>query len=377
MGKINLLYIITKLELGGAQTQLLSLVRGLDREKFNIFLFTAQDGLLLQEALVLEGLKIKRSRFLDRAVNPLQDLLALFELYHFIKKNKIQIVHTHSSKAGILGRWAAALAGVKNILHTVHGWSFNDYQNVLTKKFYLLLEKITAEFSDKLIVVSYYDKQKGLNNHIARKDKYEIIRYGIDFGKFRSKDYSIREELGILPDDSVVGMVSCFKPQKSPQDFVLLAYLIKQTLPNTKFILIGDGILRRTIEDLIIKFGLENDLILTGWRRDIPKILSILDVFVLTSLWEGLPISVLEAMASSLPVVVTDTGGISEVISDDETGFLVAPGDVQKNSERVIRLLRDKDLRARIGQKAKESLGLSFRTENMTTNIQEIYKNLN
>ena len=128
MHKTNLLYIITKLELGGAQKQLLSLIKGLDKQVYNIFLFTAKDGLLIKEALALDGLILNRSRFLERKINPLKDLLALIEIYGFIKKNRIQIVHTHSSKAGILGRLAAGLAKTKIIIHTVHGWSFHDYQ---------------------------------------------------------------------------------------------------------------------------------------------------------------------------------------------------------------------------------------------------------
>ncbi len=127
MPKINILYVITKLELGGAQKQLLSLINGLNKEKYNIFLFTARDGLLLNEAQILAKVTLKKSRFLERPINPLKDVLALIELYNFIKINKIQIVHTHSSKAGILGRIAAKFAKIKVIIHTVHGWSFHDF----------------------------------------------------------------------------------------------------------------------------------------------------------------------------------------------------------------------------------------------------------
>jgi len=376
MNKINLLYVITKLELGGAQKHLLSLIAGLNKERFNVFLFTAQDGLLLQEAFLMENLKIQKSRFLERSINPLKDLLALFELCLFIRNNGIDIVHTHSSKAGILGRWAANLAGVKHILHTVHGWSFNDFQTALVRSLYIFLERITAVFTDKLIVVSYYDKQKGLNNRIAREDKYEVIRYGIAHESFGLKDFSVREELGIKPGDFTVGMVSCFKPQKSPQDFVRMAALIKQALPNTKFILVGEGELRRPVEDLISKSGLKQDLILTGWRKDIPRLLSAMDVFVLTSLWEGLPISVLEAMAASLPIVATDTGGISEVVLGEKTGFLVPPGDVEKIARKVILLLNDEALRKQTGRNAQQFLVSGFAEGQMIEKTRCLYEYL-
>lgn len=376
MRKINLLYVITKLELGGAQKQLLSLIRHLNKERFSPFLFTARDGLLLAEALSIDGLKVKQSRFLERPISPLKDFLALIEIYWFIKRNNIEIVHTHSSKTGILGRFAAKLAKVKIILHTVHGWSYNDYQLGLIRRFFIWLERLTAQFTDKLIAVSQYDKQKGLDNHIGNENKYILIRYGIEYTEFGRKDRNIKEELGINTTDLVVGMVSCFKPQKSPQDFIKLANLVNQILPDVKFILVGDGILRKRIEKLINQFNLQQQVILTGWRRDISWILSAIDVFALTSLWEGLPICVLEAMASYKPVVITNTGGVAEVIVESETGFLVSPRDMKNMSKIVIILLKDENLRRQIGQNAKDSLGFEFSLKNSVRNSQDLYENL-
>ena len=375
-GKINLLYVITKLELGGAQKQLLNSISLLYKEIFTPFLFTCQTGLLYQEASSINGLYIKKSKFLERSINPLKDLLALIEIYFFIKKNNIDIVHTHSSKAGILGRWAARLAKVKVIIHTVHGWSFNDYQPRLTKMFFIWLERITAGITSKLIVVSNYDKEKGLHNGIGDNNKYTLIRYGIDYAAFQARREDIRQALGINADDLVVGMISCLKPQKCPQDFIRLASLVNKVLPKVRFILVGDGILHNHVEELINTFNLRSQLILTGWRKDIPPILQALDVFALTSLWEGLPISVLEAMAASKPVVATNTGGIAEVLVENKTGFLVAPGDIKTMSENLINLLRNKNLRDKIGQNAKNSLGSAFSLSNMVKHTHVLYLDL-
>jgi len=376
MQRINLLYVITKLELGGAQKQLLSLIRHLDKNRFRLFLFTAKEGLLFPEALSINGLTIKKSIYLERSMNPLKDLLALIEIYRFIKKNNIEIVHTHSSKAGVLGRLAARIAKVKVIFHTVHGWSFNDYQPNMARLFFIWLERLIARLTDKLIVVSDYDKQKGLYNHIGKENKYTLIHYGIDYAEFGIKEQDIRKELGISTNNSVVCMVSCFKPQKSPQDFIRLAFLVKKVSPETRFILVGDGVLRKKIKRLIRSFNLEREVILTGWRSDIPRILSVADVFVLTSLWEGLPISALEAMASSKPVVSTHTGGVADVIFEGKTGFLVPPQDVDKMSDRLIVLLKDKNLRAQMGQNARDSLKFNFALMNMIKNTQDLYENL-
>ncbi len=371
--KINLLYVITKLELGGAQKQLLGLMGSLEKEEFNLFLFTAKDGPLLGDACAIGGLSVKRSRFLERPLNLFKDALALFEMCAFIKKNNINIVHTHSSKAGILGRWAARLAGVKVIIHTVHGWPFNDYQPVLLRKFYIFLERLTSRFTDKLVVVSACDKYRGLNNRIGHEGKYCLIRYGIDHGEFTVNGNSIRKEFGVEEGDLVVGTVACLKPQKSPQDFIRLASSIHKALPNVKFILVGDGVMRKRIERLVSGLSLEKQVILTGWRRDIPRILPEFDVFVLTSLWEGLPISVLEAMALSLPVVATHTGGISEVILEGKTGFLVQPRQIDEMAEKLLCLLKDRKLRESIGRNAKESLGGSYRQEDWVRRNRELY----
>lgn len=376
MQKIGFLYIITKLELGGAQKQLLSLIGYLDKKRFRPFLFTAEDGLLLPEAMSINGLTVKKSRWLERLINPLKDLLALIEIYWFIKENNIEIVHTHSSKAGILGRLAAKLAKVKVIIHTVHGWGFNNYQTYLKRLFFIWLERLVAPLTDKLIVVSNYDKQRGLDNHIGNENKYVLIRYGIDYTEFNIKDQNIRKELGIDSRDLVVGMVACFKPQKSPQDFIKLAFLVKRFLPDTKFLLVGDGILRKKIERLISKFNLKTQIILTGWRKDISRILSAIDIFVLTSLWEGLPIAALEAMVFAKPIVATHTGGIAEIVVDGKTGFLVSPQDMIKMSERLVILLKDENLRRVMGQNAKDSLNSIFRIENMVSDTQDLYMNL-
>ena len=390
MPSINLLFVITKLELGGAQKQLLSLVENLDKGKFRLFLFTAKNGPLLEAALSVEGLTVHTSRWLERPIHPFKDVLALIELYRFIKKNNIEIVHTHSSKAGILGRLAAKLAkvipaakkspqggsqfhGVKKIVHTVHGWSFNDYQPILIQRWFVFLERFAGSFTDILIVVSDCDRIKGLNNKIGKFDKYKLIRYGIDFEELRRSHQGLRREFGIGKDALVVGMIACFKPQKAPQDFVETAFRVNKVLPEVFFVLIGDGILRAKIEELIDRYSLRSRVILTGWRQDIPRVLASIDVFVLTSLWEGLPISALEAMASSKPVIATHTGGISEVIEEGKSGFLAAAHDTAAVADKLIMLLKNEKLRDQIGGAAGSALSGAFSLENMAARTQELY----
>lgn len=390
MQKTNLLYVITKLELGGAQKQLISLIDRLDKKRYNISLFTARTGFLLSDVSSRNDISVYTSRFLERPISPLGDLIALCEIYRLVRQQRVDIIHTHSSKAGILGRLAAGLAGVKAIVHTVHGWSFNDYQPQVLRLLYIWLERFTARFTQCIIVLSECDKQKGLSHRIGKNDAYRIIPCAIDYSEFCHTDDTVRQELGIGADESVIGMVSCLKSQKAPQDFIKLARItIDMLKPHTqhkgprngtcrqnslKFILVGDGILRNDIQRLIRMHNVKKHVILTGWRRDIPRLLSCFDVFVLTSLWEGLPVTALEAMASSKPVIVTDTGGIAECIKDGYNGFLVAAGHIEEMAQKLICLLNDDTLRKRMGSAAKASLNEKCSIDHMVAVTEKIYE---
>ncbi|MCX5705892.1 MAG: glycosyltransferase family 4 protein [Candidatus Omnitrophica bacterium] len=376
MAKSNLLFIITKLELGGAQKQLLSLINSLDKSRFNLHLFTAWEGFLVEDALAISDLTFYRSKFLEPPINPINDILALLEIRRFIKINKITIVHTHSSKAGIVGRLAAYFSGVKTIVHTVHGWPFNDYQTPWLRALYIWLERISCGFTSRIIVVSCHDREVGLKNGIGEPAKYRLVRYGIDRFEFSVEAGSIRKEFGFADSDFVIGSIACFKPQKSPEDFVRLASSVAKRVPGTKFLLVGDGQLRSSINRLISEYGLGSRITLAGWRRDIPRVISAMDIFVLTSLWEGLPISVLEAMAAAKPVVATDTGGIREVISNGVNGFLVSRRNISQMSDVVITLLKDNGLKEALGQKAAKSITDDLSVETMSRSTENIYAEL-
>jgi glycosyltransferase involved in cell wall biosynthesis len=368
--KIKLLFVITKLELGGAQRNVLDLAAGLDRTTFAITLFTNREGLLMGEALAIPGISVKRSRFLDRSINPLKDLLAFIEIFLFIRRNNIDIVHTHSSKAGIIGRCAAAFAGTRAICHTVHGWSFNDRQFPALRSLYALFEKCAGAVTRRLIVVSENDMARGLARGIGRRMDYSLIRYGIDRAKFfrrpsRERDHAV----------PVIGTVACLKPQKAPDDFVRCASFVCRDFPDAQFLIAGDGIVRTELTRLIHRLGLGRNVILCGWRRDIPGFLASLDIFCLTSLWEGLPIAVLEAMAASVPIVCTDTGGIKELINHGQNGFIVPRGAMEEMASVITGLLRDKQSREQVAA-AGALLGDEFSTGYMIARTERLYLEL-
>ena len=291
MNKIKVAVIITKLELGGAQKVAISICEKLDKTKFETVLICGCGGILDEETK--NKIRVIFVKDLIREINPIKDLKALFSIYKILKKEKPVIVHTHSSKAGIIGRLAAKLCGIKNIIHTIHGFSFNDTQGFLKKNLFMFLEKVGAKISRYLSPVSTENIIKGLNNHIGKKEQYHYIRLGVDIDNFKKFNGipSLKKELNLNEQDILVTTIGPFKPQKNLPDFIKIAKSISEKDKRFKFVIVGDGTLRPQFENLIEEYNISNNIFLIGWRRDISNILNSSDIFVMTSLWEGLPIS--------------------------------------------------------------------------------------
>ncbi len=355
MRRINVLICITQLELGGAQQGVLYLVKHLDKTKFRVVLVSSP-GELANEAIQIRDAKIMLIDSLRREISPASDLKALRELSRIIREEKIDIIHTNSSKAGILGRWAGWWRKVPVIVHTIHGWPFHDYLSSRKKKVYVWLEKQTARITTRLIAVAHANIDKGLREDIGTRDQYQVIRCGIELKKFQSKSArkKVLKEFSIPEDAKVVGMVACFKPQKSPVDFVKVASRVARENPDAYFILVGDGVLRPEIETWIRKYNLEKKFILTGWRHDVSEIMSAFDILAHTSLWEGLPCVFSQAMAKGIPIVATNVDGASEAIVDSLTGYLVLPREVRRMANKINHLLKDEALMEKLGLNAKK-----------------------
>ena len=372
--KLNVLHIITKLELGGAQQNTLYCLLKHDRSKYNVFLVSGTEGILVKKAQQLKDVKVILLPGLKHELSPWSDLRCLFTLRKLFIKEKIDLVHTHSSKAGILGRLAARLAKVKIIVHTVHGFSFNEFQPVLKKKLYIFLERLAAKYTDKLIAVTGMDIEKGLKAKIGKPEKYTVIYSGFDLNEFTTlqNNAETKKGLGIEDGYKVVGMVACFKPQKNPLDFVSMAGLVKDKYSKTRFLLVGDGELRPEIEKLIAEKNLQKDIIITGWREDVARFIHVLDVFVLTSLWEGLPRVLPQAMCAKKPLVASAVDGSKEAVIDGKNGYLAAPGDYFALAERVVQLLLDEKLCKKMGE-AGFALSKAWDQDEMVKKIEAVY----
>ncbi len=373
--KIPILHIITNLELGGAQKNALAIISGLDDSRYLKHFISAPQGLLQEECLKIPNVNVCFLPRLRREISPLDDILCFFSLLRYMKKNHIALVHTHSSKAGIIGRWAAYFAEAPVIIHTIHGWSFNNYLPALLKYFYIFLEKITGFITTRFIAVCESDIEKGLQNGIGKRQKYTLIHYGISLDEIKQGIFTCysKKELNINTN-FCVGMIACLKPQKNPLDFIYLAAKILKVRNDVSFFLIGGGPQREALSQAIKREKIFEKVFLLGWRKDVYRILPLFDAVILTSLWEGMPITLLEAMACSKPVVAYDVDGISEIVKDAETGFLVPARDVNMLAEKLKNLLDNKVLSSNIGNQARQLVSNpEFSVKGMLENLESVY----
>jgi glycosyltransferase involved in cell wall biosynthesis len=380
---VRVIHIITKLELGGAQQNTLYTVEHLDRTRFSVALWCGPGGILTEEAGTIPTLDLRVIPELGREVQPSQDWRAFRRLTAMLKDevrgSEVPIVvHTHSSKAGILGRLAAWRAGVPAIVHTFHGFGFNDFQRLPVKWTFILAEWITGRVTNEIIAVSRANMERALNLGIARPGRIRVIRSGIKLSDFRRREIDVREKkrsLGLDPDRPLVLMVACLKPQKSPVDFVRVAARVRRSAPEAQFALAGDGELRPVVEATAAEEGLGDSFRLLGWRRDVAELMWCAEVLVLTSLWEGLPRVYPQAMAAGLPIVGTRVDGGPEAVRDGVNGWLLAPRDVDGMAGRVLELVRD-PARGRSMAAAGEELLPEFDIDLMVRKQEELYEEM-
>lgn len=355
--RAKVFHVITKLDLGGAQKVTLMTLERLPRDLYDLTLITHPEGLLAEWANRIPDMKRIWIPSIVRELHPLKDLQAFFALWRLFRRERPDIVHTHTAKVGIIARLAAKLAGVPCIFHTSHGFGFNDFQGGFERRFYIALERLTAKITTRLFMVSYSNAATAEKVGMAKPGEWTLTRDAISVEEFM-KPAPVRQMLhqwGVPEDKVVVGMVACFKTQKAPEDFIEVAARVVRRNRDVHFVMAGDGELRPSVEDRIRKYGVGNNVTLLGWQREseMPELYRNLDVVVLTSLWEGLPCVFSEAMACELPIVATNVDGAREAIVNTENGFLHEPHDVDGMAESVLKLVEDKDLRHKMGQCGK------------------------
>jgi glycosyltransferase involved in cell wall biosynthesis len=371
----KVVHLITRLDLGGAQQNTLHTVRHLDPSKFEAVLVCGPGGMLDEET---KDLRVVMIDSLVRDISPFRDLLALLELTKVLLAERPEILHTHSSKAGILGRFAAALAGVPRVVHTYHGFGFHDRQPAFVKSLYVFLERVCARFTDVLVFVSRSNIEYAASHGIVDQKDAVLIRSGVDLSGLPAPvdAAKLKMSAGVGMHKLLVVSVGNLKPQKNAGDFVSAAAAVVAELPEARFVFVGDGPERRSLEARAFAKGLEGKVMFLGWRRDAAQWLAAADVFVMTSLWEGLPRALVEAMKSGTPPVCYATDGVTDLIQDGVNGFLVEPGDHAALAARVSALLKDEPRREALGAAAAAAIGPEFDIGGMVRSQEALYEGL-
>ena len=364
----KILQIITGIDVSGAENHLLSLVRGLDKSRYDI------------AVAYLKGNGELKGEFEKIGISPIYigmrfnyDITALWKLYSLIRKNRYDIVHTHLFHADIYGVLAAFLAKTPVIVSSEH-----NEGRFLKKKLYSFLHRWTSLRCHKLIAISEQVKKYMITTGIRDANKIEVVYYGLDWTRYDSLgDLSyIGKEFNIDQEENLIGTVARLTEQKG-LNYLLEAFArVLETEPKCKLIIVGRGGLEKQLKDLSRKLGIEDKVIFTGFRKDIPEIMSSIDIFVLPSLWEGLGLVLLEAMAAKKPIVATNVSAIPEIVLDGKTGILVPPSNAEALADGILRLVKQRNLAKTMGETGRERLEVHFGIEKMVKRVERIYDEL-
>ncbi|MEK6622407.1 MAG: glycosyltransferase family 4 protein [Planctomycetota bacterium] len=383
MGKIKVLHIITRLEKGGAPAILLEVLQRSDRCQFEQHIAT---GLSPER----ENDMIPNSRYMGfpfyvvpslvRDIRPFPDIRALISLYALIVKGGFDVVHCHTSKGGFLGRIAARLANARVIIYSPHGDIFEGYFGKTKTFVFTVLERFAARFTDKIITLTKNGISPYIKAGIGKESQFDYIYNGVDVASLEKKKCDTmqkRRELGIDAGSFVVVTAGRLVPVKGQAFLISAMSGIVKEAPNVMLVVLGDGELRSRLEEQARALKLEDRVLFTGMRNDVPEIVSCCDVFALPSVNEGFGVVLLEAMAVKCPIVATGVGGVPEVILDGITGILVPPKDPAQLAQAILKLMKDPQLSARLAGSGYQRLKTHFDIQITVSKTELLYKNLN
>lgn len=372
---LQLLPLIT-----GVQTVTLEELKRLDRAQFDPYIICKQPG-PLSLAAEREGIPCLFVSELERSVSLRQDWRALWKLTTLFRDYAFDIVHTHSSKTGVLGRIAARLAGVPTVVHTVHGYAFPAARNLLEKTFFVLAEWVGARCCSAMIVLKEQDRKIGRRYLHVPNRKLHLLTNGIDTDVYRPPGDEKRREVRctqLAVDDQIiaVGMVGRLSQQKNPICFIEAANSVLKTRTDIRFFVIGDGELRQMVEEKVRTHGLDDYVRVLGWREDIPDLLAALDIFVLPSYWEGLSLALIEALSTGVAVITSDIPGNRDVVTHETNGLLFRNADSDDLARNVLRLASDPELRTKLAGQGRCDVLANHRLEQRVARMIDLYHRL-
>jgi glycosyltransferase involved in cell wall biosynthesis len=374
--KIRILQLTTS-TVGGPGRLVLDLANNLDKTRFEVAVAFGP-GYPLDEVFLKAGIETFHV-CMSRNIAPLINAKGFFQIYRLLKQGEFDIVHTHCSIAGFLGRIAAKLAGCPIIIFQDQGFAFTRGSLGIVKYIYLFIERLLEPITDQYVTVSNTLKQIGLRHKILRPNKVTVIYNGIDPRQIESSsaDKVIKKkELGLDSSFTVVGIIGRLEPQKRVDIFLKGASMIRKSDMETQFLVVGDGPLRNKLEAVAEDLKIKDKVFFAGWKTDVFEMLDVIDVLCLTSSWEGMPLVVLEAMAMGKPVIATKVRGIEEVVEDGKTGILIPLEDPHALSEACMKLIRDKALISVMGGEARTRFEQLFTIERMIHEYESVYTNM-
>jgi len=374
---IHVLQVINTARVGGGMGHLYALVRALDPPEFKATIVATDEGSLTHklrdEGFNFVDLNMMRSRLNPKAILALADL---------IERLDVDIVHLHGTRAGWFGALAGLLKRRRKTIYTIHGFSFNKDMSSPGKMFYTQIERLLARMHDQLISVCDKDREEAVQKGICCEEKILTIHNGIDIHRFdpallNGQGMLMRRSWEIGGQSPVVGTVARLVPQKGIEEFINAADLVRRKRPDVRFVVVGEGELRPRLEAHARRLGLDNGVLrFVGPSDEVPNALSALDVFVLSSLWEGHPISLLEALAMELPSVATETSGTPEILKHRETGLLVPPKDPPALADAILYMLDNPRQAAQMGARGRREVVERFAESRMVDNTLDIYRRL-
>ena len=377
---MKICHVITRLIVGGAQENTLLTIRGHLEKEHSVVLAAGyspgREGKLLENAEYGE-FPVHEFPDLVREISPLHDLKAFFALKKFFRENRFDVVHTHSSKAGIIGRLAARAAGVPVVVHTVHGQAFHPYQSRWKNRLFIFLEKFAARYCDKIYAVAQAMIDQCVAAKVAPADKYMVVYSGMDTGAFARAERSeeLRKKLGIPPASRTVVTVARLFPQKGYEYVIPAAKKVLAERPDTHFLLVGDGPMYDDLLANLRRDRIDGNFHFAGLvpPGEVASCIAQADILWHLSLHEGLPRAVVQALAAGIPAIGFALDGTPEVITENVTGFLTGAADVASVAEKTVKLLDDSELARQLGHNGRKRVLEQFDWRKMCNILEDEY----
>jgi glycosyltransferase involved in cell wall biosynthesis len=379
---IRVARVIARLNIGGPAQHVIHLTARLPRDRFESVLLSGREAPWegsMHDLAARCGVRPISVPGLGRRLFPVDDVRSMVFLTRFFRHFRPHIVHTHTAKAGAIGRLAAWLTGVPVVVHTYHGHVFHGYFSKPMTSLFLAVERSLARRTSRLLTVSESVKRELERYRIGRPGQITVLPLGLDLDRFlgcEPRAGELRRELGVDDRQPLIGIVARLVPIKRHEDFIAASALVASRIPDALFLVVGDGERRAELEALVRRQGLAERVRFLGWRQDLDRIYADLDVVVLTSANEGSPVSLIEAMAAARPVIATSVGGIPDLVEHGVNGLLARAGDPSATAEAIVSLLANPERRRAMGEAGRKRVHDAYGVNRLVSDVDRLYSDL-